>query len=644
MTLVLTPPPANGPDRENSCPVPVKSVVDDGIRWDRLGQPAFDQMVEALLSRMHDQPGHEIDFIDGRGGDGGRDAVVRIGDQVTIYQFKYYPEGLSISERSRVKSVKASFTAALAHHPARWVLIVPCKMTAAFKKFVFDLGKGKNVTIDYIDRPKLDRLIAPHTDLISLMKQDDLLTERARLLGAQALLFSNGVVDALKHDAANQQALNEMNPYWRVALSEQDGVPTFSFQPKTKNAQQQSPLGVRLAVTHIPTTPDVLGTQLRQAEQFGRPGTVRIPASRLAAFETYGLEWAGLNETGSQVAWVEYHVPSLPTLVDTRVTLRCQDDVKNTLGVFSGRTTGANNGSSGATLIADFYGAVTLTLLMPLPSEPDIVEHLAAPDPPGPLEDTSVTPAVRNAALDKDPAIQGALECEHRWTADPATLAKSTKLRLTLIEAASFEVAVDGHKLVTFGLNRRQTDTPEAEDSDDIASVSDLRILFHTAEDLAFVQQKTSVFFDVPEEISTGERIWLRCFRRMLEGDAVLIPKFSVTGVVRPGAVDAMDTAQDGNSYAIVADLQAPLQVFGQELPVPMVRLYHPRARLDGYQEAAADAQSTDPQGTTFSFTATGNDTLLAFMPELYRGGQTLTGTPWNLSGVEEPTALPGDD
>ena len=41
---------------------------------------------------------------------------------------------------------------------------------------------------------KVDSMLAKRPDLVALLKQDDLLTERARLLGAGALLFERGIL------------------------------------------------------------------------------------------------------------------------------------------------------------------------------------------------------------------------------------------------------------------------------------------------------------------------------------------------------------------------------------------------------------------------------------------------------------------
>ena len=204
--------------------MPGKSVIDDGIHWERMGREAFEQLVEALLSRVHDRDGHEIVFPDGKGGDGGRDAVAVADGRTIVYQLKYFPDGLSTSGSSRKRQVQRSFKAALAHDPDQWVLVVPCKLTDAFRRLVKELPKGTRVKVAVWDRPKVDSMLAERPDLVALLKQDDLLTERARLLGAGALLFERGILDAVAHRQATQAALNEMHPHWGVLVSEPDGV------------------------------------------------------------------------------------------------------------------------------------------------------------------------------------------------------------------------------------------------------------------------------------------------------------------------------------------------------------------------------------------------------------------------------------
>ena len=73
----------------------------DSVPWLHLTQPRFDEIVEALLIHYHQDlaDGSRAEALDGRGGDGGRDVDVHIGENFdvldTIYKLKYFPEGFS---------------------------------------------------------------------------------------------------------------------------------------------------------------------------------------------------------------------------------------------------------------------------------------------------------------------------------------------------------------------------------------------------------------------------------------------------------------------------------------------------------------------------------------------------------------------
>lgn len=575
--------------------MPGKSVIDDGIHWERMGREAFEQLVEALLSRVHDRDGHEIVFPDGKGGDGGRDAVAVADGRTIVYQLKYFPDGLSTSGSSRKRQVQRSFKAALAHDPDQWVLVVPCKLTDAFRRLVKELPKGTRVKVAVWDRPKVDSMLAERPDLVALLKQDDLLTERARLLGAGALLFERGILDAVAHRQATQAALNEMHPHWGVLVSEPDGIPTFEVVAKTKHSARLSPLGVKVEVQFNASDP--LGVRVGEVERFGRPGVTIIPKDRITSFVPYGLEWAGIRPGDPLPDRLELHVPSVDTIPGRQVALRAHDAQGRPVGSFTGTATGGNRGSNGMTLDLRFFGCVNVSLLMPQPGR----------------------------ETDDGPRLSAA----YTWPGDPATTARGTAVLLAFFEAASFDIHIDGEELATFRLGNQYASS----------DAERLRKVHEFASDLAAVQQHTDTFFDIPEQISDLDRVWLRCIRLMLDGHAVLIPQDRFTGT--PNAAAETDAAFPGDGLgAIVADIGQTLELCGQRIPIPMVRAYHPMVQLNGVREAFADVRSAIPAGLKFTMTATGNDAFLGFMPDRYRG-DTVTASPWKLSGVSEPEPLP---
>lgn len=593
-----SPPP---PVRENVA-MTGKSVIDDGIRWDRLDRERFDQMVEALLSRVHDKEGHEVIFPEGKGGDGGRDAIATVDGRTIVYQFKFYIDGLSTSGSSRKTQVKRSFKRALSHSPDEWVLVVPCKLTEPFRRLLRDLDKGNNVRVSCWDRPRLDSMFAKHLDLIALMKQDDLLTERARVLGRDALLLSGGLADAVAHRAATQVALNEMHPHWGVLMSEHAGVPTFTFCPKTRHAPELSPLGIEMQVTPG-AVGDLLRARLGEVCDFGHPGVLVIPDDRIASFTPVGMEWAGVHAGDPRPDRVEIHMPSLETIVGVPVVLRVYDRDGQLAGTFSGEGIGGNEGSVGYTLIVQFFGCADLTFLMP-----------------------------KRYVL----ALDGAkLRLNHTWPGDAGTAARVAAFNVALRTGARFEIDVAGKELAYFHLAQR--------DAVGDFAVDRFRRVREFASDLARVQEDVGIYFDVPAEVSNLDRIWTRCVRLMLDGRAVLIPlstfSASLDAPMPPGVV----LPEDG-LVAVVFDAGKTVELFGHSLLVPEIRCYHPRAEMAGLEAAFDDVTLSPPKGFNFSITATKNHAFLAYMPERY-SRERLEATAWRLNGIDEPDPLPaGDD
>jgi hypothetical protein len=87
------------------------------VDWERIGQPQFDRIVEALVHRMYDAT-TTVEAVNGRGGDGGIDIKVTSGRRVRIFQLKYYPDGFpTASYKGRRTSILKSFERAMLHDP-----------------------------------------------------------------------------------------------------------------------------------------------------------------------------------------------------------------------------------------------------------------------------------------------------------------------------------------------------------------------------------------------------------------------------------------------------------------------------------------------------------------------------------------------
>ncbi|MEU6346836.1 hypothetical protein ABZ883_38495 [Streptomyces sp. NPDC046977] len=160
------------------------------IEWDRIGQPVFDRIVEALVHRLYDQTA-QVRAVNGRGGDGGIDIEVRSGSRLRIYQLKYYVDGFPTSIKGRRASIKRSFARAMAHHPYEWVLVVPCTLSPGERAFVEELAAGRGVETRVMDRAELDDRMAAHSDLEASFTRDPLL-EAAKIYGQEKAFLMGG--------------------------------------------------------------------------------------------------------------------------------------------------------------------------------------------------------------------------------------------------------------------------------------------------------------------------------------------------------------------------------------------------------------------------------------------------------------------
>ncbi|BFO23222.1 hypothetical protein SHKM778_96100 (plasmid) [Streptomyces sp. KM77-8] len=83
------------------------------VEWERIGQPAFDRIVEAVVHRVYDAASR-VEAVNGRGGDDGIDIKVSHASRIRVFQLKYYPDGFpTTSHKGRRGSIKASFTRAM---------------------------------------------------------------------------------------------------------------------------------------------------------------------------------------------------------------------------------------------------------------------------------------------------------------------------------------------------------------------------------------------------------------------------------------------------------------------------------------------------------------------------------------------------
>lgn len=247
------------------------------VEWDRVGQPGFDRLVEALVHRVYDATAR-VEAVNGRGGDDGIDIKVTHGSRVRIFQLKYYPDGFpTTAHKGRRKSIRQSFTRALQHQPWEWILVVPCTLTTAEREFVTSLAAGQTVRVGVWDRAKLDGLLATHADLEASFTRDQLF-EAAKVYGQERALLMDGMRDVSARVTALGRQADGLDDHWTVDFARQGKTVVHTLRAKHPRAHEVSPVEITLTGS-CPLTPD-LAQAVRRSLGFGSTASTSPPVTR----------------------------------------------------------------------------------------------------------------------------------------------------------------------------------------------------------------------------------------------------------------------------------------------------------------------------------------------------------------------------
>jgi hypothetical protein len=237
------------------------------VEWERIGQPRFDRIVEALVHRLYDATA-TVEAVNGRGGDDGIDIKVTSGPLVRIFQLKYYPDGFpTTSFKGRRTAIKASFERAMRHAPWEWILVVPCTLTAAERAYVKDLPAGRTVRVRVMDRAELDDRLAERADLEASFNRDQLF-EAAKVYNQERALLMGGLADIGARVGALGRQVDGLDDHWTVDFARQTDSVVHVLRGKHPRAHEVSPIQIILtgAGDLAPELADAVQASLR----FGR--------------------------------------------------------------------------------------------------------------------------------------------------------------------------------------------------------------------------------------------------------------------------------------------------------------------------------------------------------------------------------------
>ena len=562
--------------------------------WRHMGRERFDRIVEALAHRLYGEPA-EVFALDGRGGDGGRDIVIRQGDRLRIAQLKYFPEGLSGGWSKRREQVNRSWRSVRGGHkvgrrtvpawpsgqPYEWIVVMPCKLTASEREFLERLVDGTDVRLGVWDQPWLDSKLAQFPDLASYALNDDELRRRAKDFNAEQAILAGGLPDLVARLGRLKSIADAQDPDWGVDVSLVDTGVGLRLRAKHPAAARVSPISLTVRGQLTPTT-RALATEIERAFTHGLLAPLHFPAEIVRSLSLEGPAWIS-----HELADVDLTLMPGASPADGKPATLIFTSPDGVTEEVSGAVQQAARGSVGASIAILVQGACRITL--------------------------------RTEGADGQAELSYSLDVAGT---SPGTARRALTVVDRLRSGGTLEIEVDGRALGRGEL--------ESVDEDDLADLRDLLYDLHT------IERNLSIALAVPPKLEPLDRLFLRVVRLMAEGHRVQWPGSRTLGVTLNGkdgpVIRGVLTA--GTGAVVIEHENSSLIIEDLTIPLPRLRLYSPGAEL--VEAKAALAALDAGRARDFPMTVRPlNDDL--FQAELVGAGRPTELVPWNLSGFTEP-------
>lgn len=523
---------------------------------------------------------NEAFAVNGRGGDKGIDIHLRRGEQLTIVQLKFFPEGFSGGFRKvRRDEIRASFKSAMQHAPHEWWLVVPNTVTLEERAYVEGLshrntpdGQGPSIVI--LDRPKLDALAAAHPDLVTYFKRDELREAAKDYNAERALLLDRD--DVVARVAALAKQSDTLHPDWKLEFFTSGDIVGTKLVAKHPLAAERSPIKLTVK-TEFGEQHQDLRDSFDRSMSFGTPGRIDLPAEVVSSFVVDGPEFIAERSERVDVTWWTDNRDQEPL----PVSLIFQDERGASVASFPGKTTWRGAAARGGSLIARFCDTVVLEFLLP---------------------------------YDKTETVCVAVKVELAG-ARPSDIVAGVSLLERLEQGLAVVLDLDGDnlaRLLTDGKQRRLF----GEDRDGILTHREI------AKDLLVVEGATNHHFTYPESVDFRDLVYVRVLRLLLEGNCVVLPEQrEVTPKLNGKDGEHIRDLLTGKYVSLITEIENYGQVvFGQEVYVGHARVYAPQVHAIDPDSALAALDAGTAAGLELTIRARDDYGFWLFLPERYIG------------------------
>ena len=566
------------------------------IKWRTIKRERFDQVVEALLCRIHDDAGDFNTTYLGDGGDGGIDYIaVTENGAVTIYQLKCFPDGIA-ANRSRMGQIRRSFEKASIEQPlmSRWILVLPTKATQKQEKQIREQGQGRPVAIEIWNRARLDSELAKYPDIADYCRSNQSwLRKQAELMIKNPLIRTAADLDRNVRDLQSRQGHADLHWQWDINTSA--GVPCYTLRAKHPWSPTVSPVKATFGVFGPNPTWDALVAGWR----LGFPQRLRIDGKLGRNFKVEGppiVAWRG------QVDFLEIE-PSEPGQ-SRPVTLHLARRDGWRSRSFLATARGTSQGAEGFTVEVTVGGRMRLMFWCPMQAD-----------------------AANQGRVDITvDALEGAPVSDAFDIAELVTqMQASTEIQLSVDDGGGFSAQYD-----VIGMA-----------PDDYASV------WLLADDLRHLELHTGARFRFPGPIKPKDRVMIRNVRLMLGGKTVAHPLWNlytaeVQGQIE-GAVAVMLAEREPGQVSMIKaspeDSSSTVDILGEAVEVPGISVYGMLTIDEAHRRDVRDGLERG-ESRTLRLTCRSGDRLRMFMESRVDPNMPLAITPWNIPGIRQKGIL----
>jgi hypothetical protein len=558
------------------------------IRWDRLDEKGFNDLVEALVVRARTGGGLVANAIDGRGGDKGIDIDVRVektGQLVEVLQLKYFPGGFSGGFRQRREQIKASFEKAMEESPDVWTLVFPGNPTLAERKSVYALAGGHKVRIRIMGVAELNGLLADNPEIADYFGREAAIDVLREINRPEAALAKPGDLRAEVARLGNR--LDGRSQYWGTAFHlEPDGTYVESYFAKREDAADREPLSISLQTKFGPDHGE-LRAKFDDRMKYGGSGTVVLPPEVVVEVRRDGPEWfAGTFSGGEVHLTTETPRKAIPV----RVAVRTAD---GELAEAAGTTTIIDQGYGGGSVEIQLEGGLEMRWRFP-------TEYADG----------------GSVSLTFDPTGASAREVR-RVLRFNAMLKKGAEVELTISGNPPLKVAL--------------AEEPAFGPSD---------ALLELVDDLCELED----YFDValrfpPEEVDSSDRVWARVLVRMIHGQPTPMPFVdSFNGTLNGLPSEGLTGLLTKGGAVCISQQEWGVELFGAPLRPGVVYIYSHHVQADDAEELAAALEAGTAADMKLVVRPIDGGPFLIYLPEAVskRGDDPVKAHPWGLTGITE--------